>query len=194
MSTLYLAKANNELVCHCECDVALATFPPQMDCPWCGCGWLFTCITCRKAFTFAKAVVVPESLEELARRDLEGMLQEEPGEEHIQEWLGIMRELLEDVEEGEEYVYLDGFFVPTSVGEAEIIGWHSHHVLDFIPQVEAMNDDRILDNMLANQDYWFETAIGDEDQEDEEDDDIEDDDDDESGDQVDDDDIEEDRR
>src|SRR5262249_18861030 len=53
---VYLRKANNDLVSHCACAQAdaLVTAPSQMDCPWCGCGWLFICSRCRKAFTFAE--------------------------------------------------------------------------------------------------------------------------------------------
>src|SRR6266566_1407987 len=53
---IYLRKANDNLVSHCKCDEAYISAPSQMDCPWCGCGWLFTCSHCRKAFTFAEAV------------------------------------------------------------------------------------------------------------------------------------------
>jgi len=71
MSThLYLAKANNNLISHCACPDALVTFPPQIDCPWCGCGWLFTCIECRKAFVFERAIESDSPWHELARRDL----------------------------------------------------------------------------------------------------------------------------
>src|SRR5205809_7865690 len=91
---VYLAKDNAELVCHCKCPQALMTFPPQMDCPWCGCGWLFTCIECRKAFTFARGVLVDLTWEELARRDLFNKWQTDPSVEDIQSWIGAMRELL----------------------------------------------------------------------------------------------------
>ena len=159
MSTLYLAKANDELISECQCESALATYPPQMDCPWCGCGWLFTCIECRKAFTFAKAVTVEDPLEELARRDIIGLTGNDDGS-HRDEWLQVMRELLSDVEEGRQYVYLDGFFLPADIDEPlEVVGWHSRHMLDFLPQVEALNDERLLDGMLGSQDYWLENQI-----------------------------------
>ena len=45
--------------------------PVQMESPWNGEGWLFTCLNCRKNFTFARAVEVEESMEELAALDLE---------------------------------------------------------------------------------------------------------------------------
>jgi hypothetical protein len=70
---IYLQKDNDDLVSHCRCREAFISYPPQMDCPWCGCGWLFSCIKCRKAFTFARAVEVNDSWEELACRDIRGM-------------------------------------------------------------------------------------------------------------------------
>ena len=45
---VYLKKASNELISHCGCEESRISYPAQMDCPWCGCGWLFSCITCRK--------------------------------------------------------------------------------------------------------------------------------------------------
>ena len=53
--TVYLVKANNDLISHCACSNAVIGAPAQMDCPWCGCGWLFVCSKCRKAFSFARA-------------------------------------------------------------------------------------------------------------------------------------------
>jgi hypothetical protein len=48
---LYLRKANDDFVSHCKCPKAdsLISSPGQMDCPWCGCGWLFICSRCNKA-------------------------------------------------------------------------------------------------------------------------------------------------
>ena len=77
---LYLRKANNDLVSHCRCakEDALISSPCQMDCPWCGCGWLFTCSRCRKAFTFAEGVEVHESWEETANRTIRNLYRREP--------------------------------------------------------------------------------------------------------------------
>ena len=156
---VYLVKDNDELVSHCSCRRAYITFPPQMDCPWCGCGWLFTCADCRKAFTFARAVEVDESWEELARRDLVGAWNESPTEEDVAEWIGAMQELLADVEVGRQYVCLDGLILPTDAGEARFCGWHAEHDLDFVPQVAALDDESVLEDVLANEAYWQSRAI-----------------------------------
>lgn len=161
---LYLQKANDKLVCHCECDNAFITFPPQMDCPWCGCGWLFCCAKCRKAFTFAKAVHVNESWEETALRDLKNRAPEfgEPTEDEIAQWVEAMMVMCHDLEAGEEYVYLDGWFVPTNTDEIVIEGMHSYHELEGVPQVQALQDKSILDKTLGNQEYWLENQVEDE--------------------------------
>lgn len=72
---LYLRKANDGFVSHCKCDKAdaLISSPSQMDCPWCGCGWLFICSRCCKAFTFVEAVQVDESWEKTADRSVRAL-------------------------------------------------------------------------------------------------------------------------
>src|SRR5690349_1929085 len=100
---LYLKKASNELVSHCTCDDAPITFPPQMDCPWCGCGWLFCCANCRKAFTFAVAVELDESWEATAMRDLGNRSPDfKPTEDDIAAWVEAMQELCGELEVGQE--------------------------------------------------------------------------------------------
>src|ERR1051325_398886 len=107
---VYLRKANDYLISHCTCAraEALISEPGQMDCPWCGCGWLFTCMKCRKAFTFAEAMEVGLSWEELADRDIRGFYECDPEAEEAEAWVGSMKEMLKEVRAGEQYVYLDG--------------------------------------------------------------------------------------
>ena len=157
--TVYLVKDNDELVSHCSCQRAYITFPPQLGCPWCGCGWLFTCTDCRKAFTFARAVEVDESWEELARRDLVRKWNQSPSEGDLAEWIGAMQELLADVEVGRQYVCLDGLIIPTDAREVRFCGWHAEHDLDFVPQVAALDDYLVVENVLRNEEYWQSRAI-----------------------------------
>lgn len=160
---MYLAKANDALVSHCTCDDSIVSYPPQMDCPWCGCGWLFSCIRCRKAFTFAMGIETDVPWDELARRDIQGYGGPEPDVDSIADWVGDMQYFLEDVEPGVEYVCLDGAVIPTDVTELEFTGWHARHELDFLPQVRALDDPTIVDSLLANVDYWESRAVPDED-------------------------------
>ena len=157
---IYLAKANDDLVSHCECGGdALITFPPQMDCPWCGCGWLFGCLNCRKAFTFAVGVETDESWETLARRDFADYPGEQPTDEQVAQWVAAMRELTAGIEPGREYVYLDGLIVAADTEALRFHGWHAEHDLDFVPHVAARRDGAIIESILANVDYWTTNAL-----------------------------------
>ncbi len=170
---LYLKKASNELISHCTCDDAPITFPPQMDCPWCGCGWLFCCANCRKAFTFAVAVEMDESWEATALRDLKNRGKDfKPTEDDVADWVEAMQELCSEIEVGEEYVYLDGWFIPRDTDEITIEGMHSYHELTCVPQVVALKDKKIIEEVLGNQDYWAENEVP---QDEDEHDDFEDD-------------------
>jgi hypothetical protein len=155
---IYLVKANDQLVSHCACANALITFPSQMDCPWCGCGWLFTCIVCRKAFTFAKGIEVYESWEETGKRDLRNRWRKEPTLDEVAEWVGAMKGLLTEVRVGEEYVCFDGLIIPTAAASICFEGWHSRHDLVFVPQVAALRDPSLLTSLLCNHSYWDRTA------------------------------------
>jgi hypothetical protein len=157
---VYLVKANADLVCHCKCAQALMTFPPQMDCPWCGCGWLFSCIECRKAFTFARGVSVKESWDDLARRDMTNYGRKTISQEDIDGRVSAMKELLADVKVGTTYVWLDGAIIPADAGAVHFEGWHSRHDLDFVPQVAALDDRSVLTDVLSSTDYWRANAIG----------------------------------
>jgi hypothetical protein len=125
-----------------------------MDCPWCGCGWLFICSRCRKAFTFAECVEVDESWAETGERMIRNWYQREPELGEVEEWVGIMKILLKGVEPGGQYVYMDGYVIPTTAEGITIEGWHARHDLDFVPQVAAIDDPRVCDDILGSREYW----------------------------------------
>ena len=68
----YITKANDNVLSHCTCKGVIASGPAQMDCPWCGCGWLITCMNCRKAFTFARVIELDSTYEDIAAEDQGG--------------------------------------------------------------------------------------------------------------------------
>jgi hypothetical protein len=152
--TIYLKKASDEVVSCCRCAEALINFPAQMDCPWCGCGWLFTCVTCRKAFTFAVGTETSEPLDSIGRRSLVSTLGHEPTAEELNEWIEAMTELLADVEVGRRYVYLDGLFLPADAEQVKFDGWAAHHEFAHLPQVQALNDPRVLEQTIGDRVYW----------------------------------------
>jgi hypothetical protein len=153
---IYLRKANDQLVSHCHCaaGAALIAEPGQMDCPWCGCGWLFVCVCCRRAFTFAEGIEINESWEATGQRAVRGFFGREPEGREVEEWIEFMQILLKDVERGEQYVYLDGYVIPVNAEGVSIEGWHSHHELDFVPQVAALSDQKVYDRLLCSEGYW----------------------------------------
>lgn len=160
MPITYLRKSSDEVVSHCSCGDGRVTFPPQMDCPWCGCGWLFTCITCRQAFAFAEGVELDTTWEALAREDLLVMLKEEPDAEDIRGWVEVMQVLLDEVEPSERYVIIDGWVLPTDSRDVVFEGWHARHAFARLPQMAALEDPAALDADLANRAYWEANAVG----------------------------------
>jgi hypothetical protein len=161
LQTLYLAKANDDVISHCQCrpEDALITWPPQMDCPWCGCGWLFTCIHCRKAFTFAKPVSVNLTLAQLGRLDLRNRSGEEPADDDVERWVRGMDILLRHIIPRETYVCLDGYFLPANSEAVTFEGWAARHDLPRLPQSEAVTNPRVLELTLANRGYWEQRRI-----------------------------------
>lgn len=154
MSITYLKKHNDELISHCKCEFAIAAYPPQMNCPWCGCGWLLTCIDCRKAFTFAEAIELDTTWEELAKRDIESRGHKTASAEDIDCWVDSMKEIMAEIEVGKVYVCLDGNIIPANAKSVDIEGWMSKHDFEFVPQVEALKDPSIIDKYLSNSEYW----------------------------------------
>jgi hypothetical protein len=157
--TVFLVKANDDLVSHCNCQLTPIGAPAQMDCPWCGCGWLFVCPTCRKAFTFARAEEVEFTWEQLAHRDLDGKWGRNPTPEEVVEWIDFMKILVKGVEVGKEYAYIDGWVFPTDQRELRFDGWHAHHELERVPQAAALEDRTYLEQTLGSEEYWHARRI-----------------------------------
>ncbi len=139
-SIVYLARDGADLVCRCTCSFAAVAYPVQANCPWCGCGWLFTCIDCRQPFAFARGVVVDDSWEELARHDLIKLGGREPSPHLVRKHAEAMRALLAGVRVGRRYVYVNGVVAPADAVAVHFTGRHAGHDLDFVPQVEALKD------------------------------------------------------
>ena len=150
----FLVKANNDLISFCKCTDALVGAPNQLSCPWCGCGWLWTCMNCRKAFTFARCTIIDDPWIELAKRDLRFDSDKNLNDDDLQDWVSIMQELLLEMHVDGEYVYLDGFAVPTDVPGIRAKGIHTSHDLNYVPQMAVLKDPSILESVLRNPEYW----------------------------------------
>ena len=151
---VFLAKGNNNLVSHCKCENPFISAPGQMNCPWCGCGWLFICPKCRKAFTFARATRCNMTREQLAHYDLDGKYGKQPTREDIAEWIGFMKMFTKDIQLGEEYAYLDGYAIPVSERNLQFDGIHALHDLEVVPQTAALQDRKWIENTIGNKNYW----------------------------------------
>lgn len=151
---VYLKRANNDLVGNCNCEDGRVTYPPQMDCPWCGCGWLFTCITCRKGFTFAVGVELETTWEDLAKEDWTGWGIKRVSKKHIADWIATMKPMLAEVKPGKKYVCLDGRVIERTAKNVEFEGIYAAHKLEKLPHVEALKDRSIEEKVLANPEYW----------------------------------------
>jgi hypothetical protein len=99
--------------------------------------------------------------ETLAREDMKGRWHKEPSEQEVAEWVVAMKEILADVKVGEQYVILDGTVFRTDSRDVEFGGWHSHHRLTRLPQVDALEDETVLKNVLSNKQYWIDNELPD---------------------------------
>jgi hypothetical protein len=156
---VFLAKANNDVISHCKCKHTFIGAPAQMDCPWCGCGWLFICPTCRKAFTFARAERCDLTWEQLAHNDLDGKYGRQPTEDDVREWIGFMKILAKDLDLGKQYAYIDGWVIAVDEQNLRFDGICARHDLAAVPQAAALTDRESLDQTLGNVEYWRERRI-----------------------------------
>jgi hypothetical protein len=158
--TRALVKASNDAVCFCECDTAFAA-TGQLDCPWCGCGWLFTCTSCRRAFTFAKIEETAYSHDDIARRSFEsrhgrlGGPNEQDTISREGEWLG---HLAENAALNMRLVFLDGRVLPASAKDINFAGWYAHHELDHLPHLLPDAPAR-LEALFGQVSYWTDRKI-----------------------------------
>ncbi len=163
---LHLEKANEAGICHCKCERALVAAPGQLDCPWCGCGWLFSCAECGKAFTYAKPVIMHTPLEKLVEMDMLGR-----GWDNDPEFFGsctdAMREMLAEIEEGIEYVYLDGYFLPLDAEDFSLEGMHANHEITELPHAVELKSPGALSAALGEPDYWEERRRDDDEEQEE---------------------------
>jgi hypothetical protein len=151
---VYLKKANDDLVSNCKCDDGRITYPPQQDCPWCGCGWLFSCIKCRQAFTFGVGIELDVTWEELATADWKGWGMQRVSKKNIGSWVTDMKRLTKNVEPGRIYACLDGQLFEKGARDIDFTGIYASHKLEQLPHVQALAERSTEEEVLANSEYW----------------------------------------
>lgn len=158
---LYLRKANDDVVSFCKCDPedALVAHPGQMDCPWCGCGFLFSCWKCRKSFAFAEAFETELSLGEIVERDFDAFMGDAKNDAAVRAFRLDMRArdirlMLRGVGLGARYVYLD--WIAHRVGEFPTVftGIYGRHNTDAVPHLRPGANAGTLQSDL-DRDYWL---------------------------------------
>lgn len=154
----YLVKANNDVLSHCQCEDAPAAGPVQLDCPWCGCGWLFSCIKCRKSFTFARVVEVDRTYADIVHEDL-AKRSSAVDEEDVEQGAEWMAEALADVAVGDIVVYLDGSYLNIDITNFAYDGWFAQHDFDRLPHAVAREQPAALRDTLGDKEYWLEREL-----------------------------------
>jgi hypothetical protein len=167
--SIYLVRTNSEGICWCSCPEAIVVPPGcgQAACPWCGCGWLFDCMLCHKAFTFAKAVKLDVPYSAIIQMDrnnrdeqrkdprVHPMLRQKnnPVEREREQRRLNVYDL--DLEVGKEYVYLDGRIFSTDTAKVSFTGIFAQHDKLELPQIVHRNDKEAMSAALGNRDYWL---------------------------------------
>ena len=152
----FIFKANDDVLSHCRCADEPAMSSGQMDCPWCGCGWLISCSKCAKAFTYAVVKETDVPLEELGRRDAERRGLTSVTDQECEAWAARMAEAFEPFEVGDIVVYLDGEYWPLGTRNVRFEGYYATHDLVELPHAKALRDPNALRAILGAKSYWFE--------------------------------------
>lgn len=151
----FFFKANDDVLSFCTCVDAPAASTSQLDCPWCGCGWMIPCSQCGKSFIFAEVRETDIPLIELGRREVAMRGLTTVSEQEIEEWAEGMAETLDYFEVGDIVVYLDGAYWTVDSTDVEFDGYYASHKLARLPHAEALADPPLLDRVLGDKQYWF---------------------------------------
>ena len=155
----FLFKANNDVLSFCECENEPAMSEGQLDCPWCGCGWMIACSKCSKSFVFAEVRETDIPLMELGWRDAAARGSKSVTQADIADWAEDMADLLDHFEVGDIVVYLDGGYFTVDSADVQFDGFYASHKLDRLPHAEALEDAGHLKAMLGDRQYWLDREL-----------------------------------
>ncbi len=138
--------------CQCQGPQWIA-LPSQMDCPWCGCGYLWSCASCRKAFTFGViAAIDGDGIQEVLDHQMRAYAGlRAPWASMFDQHQMIL--LLSLYRPGQRVAYLDGraIPVPTNDGPVTVNGQVKRHALDPLPHLAGKEQ---LLKVLGSRFYW----------------------------------------
>lgn len=157
--TKYLFKANDDVLSFCKCKDEPAMSSGQLDCPWCGCGWLIACSKCACAFTFAEVRETDLTMKELGRRVFDRQGISDYDDQDLEEWGQAMTAALASFEVGDTVVYLDGGYFKVDAKNVQYDGYFASHELEDLPHALARKEPELLDRVLGNVDYWTEREL-----------------------------------
>ena len=153
--TKFLFKANDDVLSFCQCENQPALSEGQLDCPWCGCGWMISCSKCTKSFVYAEVRETDIPLIELGRREVAARGLKTVTEDDIRQWAESMAEELEPFAVGDIVVYLDGTYWRVDATDVEFDGYYASHSFDRLPHAEALEDPAVLRAVLGDKQYWL---------------------------------------
>ena len=151
----FLFKANDDVLSFCSCENQPAMSSAQLDCPWCGCGWMIACSKCSKSFVFAEVRETDIPLVELGRREVAARGLQSVTEQDINEWAEGMTETLRPFKVGDIVVYLDGWYWGIDSTDLAFDGDYASHRLSRLPHAEALDDPARLRALLGEKRYWL---------------------------------------
>ena len=152
----FLFKANDDVISHCRCVGEPAMSTGQMDCPWCGCGWLIACSNCARSFTYAVVRETEVPLVELGRREVARRGLDSVSDQEIEEWADAMAAEFEPFNSGQVVVYLDGHYWPLDARDLAFEGYFARHDFKVLPHAEALERPAALSDLLSDKAYWLE--------------------------------------
>ena len=156
-----LAKANDDVLSHCQCSTPLASLPGQLDCPWCGCGWLIGCTQCRRAFTYSRVVEVETDYEIFVQGDRRRGKYDDFDPSELKDCALWLEETLADIPVGRTVVYLDGMYFDVDAEPGLFKGLYALHELQHLPHFEALTRPSLLRATLGERSYWLERRLRD---------------------------------
>jgi hypothetical protein len=160
----YLIRSSTDVICHCKCPEAdaLVAHPigAQAGCPWCGCGWLWSCTVCRKSFTFAKVVDLPMPYADFVHDDALrwGMSADEVngkrGGRLVAQGAEILKRFTAPLLVDREYVLLDQCAVLAYEPVIGLVGKVRVHDFPLPPQTVARKAGNEELELLLDSRYW----------------------------------------
>ncbi|NOX60176.1 MAG: hypothetical protein GXP29_15135 [Planctomycetes bacterium] len=155
----FLFKANDDGISHCQCAEEPAMSTGQLDCPWCGCGWLIPCSACKRSFTYAVIREIDEPLVEVGRREVAARGLNDIPEQDIIDWAEAMGDDLDRFKIGQIVVYLDGEYLELDSRNVSFDGYFAHHEFKTLPHADALERPEVLDKTLGARSYWLERKL-----------------------------------